>query len=1027
MRMKNRFCRMEKTLLGAMCLLSTCGITYSCSDDYDLDETSPTTLGGSIYDELKARNFRTVVRLIDDLGYAETLSKTGSKTLFVADENAYAKFFANNNWKDGNGQPVRSYEQLSKAQKRLLLNNAMLNNPYVLEMMSNTEGSEGKNLCLRQGTAASATDTIRFWKPEELPHNLNEVETQEDGTVIGDERFWDTYTQAGTPGIYMALDKTSPMMTHFLEGQLKDKQIKHSDIAFILNLAEPWAEDAENRSYIYGSRVVDEDVTCLNGYFNVLDSVLVTPPNMAEVIRSNGQTSLFSAMLDRFSAPFYSAELTQLFRNLQDIGDQDVYEKRYISSRSQSGPITSVNIDSKTIIPLNDFPYLTYDPGWNEYAISSTTVKENDMGAMFVPSDAAMEEFFIDGQGRVLMERYAKKENTRENLLYNLYQIPLDIIQALINNLMKDSFNESVPSKYLTIMNDAQDNMFAATAYPDEAAYRNLFEKVLMANNGVVYVMKRVIPPADYAAVIAPALYSENARIMRAIARADENFIEGNSFNNAPLKQYYSTYLKAMQSRFSFFVPTDDALGSYGLVDPMSLARNAAASSFYRYWRLKYSNKNNPVIPIQADAFKYNVATGQRPEDTEKPSGSALANTSAPSQSLSVGTGLIKKCLLIDMMDQHIVVHENDDEQGVAGPAKYYLSRSGAPVLVKSKGDASDNNVGMVVNGGLQVQLNSDEYPENDHDCVVTEGYDQTGGEVDGVKGYGNGMTYFLDRPMQATTRSVYNVLSRDEEHFSEFFELCETSFSEDLLKLAGFNRKIVVNAEEGTMRDMTPEEWAAEQNKYRIFTNANGYNPVQGEKLVRFFNNYRYTVYAPTNAAIEEARSKGLPTYEEIESFIESNTVTEGDEVKLSPENQLKAQAMITMLINFVKYHFQDQSFFVDNVTSEGSYQTSCIDNEQNTYISLAMKQTNGAITVTDRNGTTQNVIEPYNLLARDANFDKSPSSTAATGITNSSYAVIHQVGKVLNFVPLEGGRYDNAWTTAKKARDFVRRYAVK
>ena len=47
MRMKNRFSKMGKSLLGAMCLLSTCGITYSCSVDYDLDETMPSFLGGS--------------------------------------------------------------------------------------------------------------------------------------------------------------------------------------------------------------------------------------------------------------------------------------------------------------------------------------------------------------------------------------------------------------------------------------------------------------------------------------------------------------------------------------------------------------------------------------------------------------------------------------------------------------------------------------------------------------------------------------------------------------------------------------------------------------------------------------------------------------------------------------------------------------------------------------------------------------------------------------------------------------------
>lgn len=82
-RMKNRFSKMGKSLLGAMCLLSTCGLTYSCSDDYDLDETMPSFLGGSIYDELKARNFTTVVRLADDLGYANVLSRTGSKTLLL--------------------------------------------------------------------------------------------------------------------------------------------------------------------------------------------------------------------------------------------------------------------------------------------------------------------------------------------------------------------------------------------------------------------------------------------------------------------------------------------------------------------------------------------------------------------------------------------------------------------------------------------------------------------------------------------------------------------------------------------------------------------------------------------------------------------------------------------------------------------------------------------------------------------------------------------------------------------------------
>ena len=42
------------------------------------------------------------------------------------------------------------------------------------------------------------------------------------------------------------------------------------------------------------------------------------------------------------------------------------------------------------------------------------------MAAMFVPSDKAMKEYFLNGGGRVLINRYGKKANTEENLLFNI-------------------------------------------------------------------------------------------------------------------------------------------------------------------------------------------------------------------------------------------------------------------------------------------------------------------------------------------------------------------------------------------------------------------------------------------------------------------------------------------------------------------------------------------------------------------------------------------------------------------------------
>ena len=91
-------------------LVAAGGLT-AC-EGYDLAENDPDWLGSSIYDYLRSEgNYSNVVRMIDDLGYSDVLAKTGSKTLFVADDAAFSRFYQNNSW------GVRSYEELSLAQK----------------------------------------------------------------------------------------------------------------------------------------------------------------------------------------------------------------------------------------------------------------------------------------------------------------------------------------------------------------------------------------------------------------------------------------------------------------------------------------------------------------------------------------------------------------------------------------------------------------------------------------------------------------------------------------------------------------------------------------------------------------------------------------------------------------------------------------------------------------------------------------------------------------------------------------------
>ena len=218
----------------------------------------------------------------------------------------------------------------------------------------------------------------------------------------------------------------------------------------------------------------------------------------------------------------------------------------------------------------------------------------------------------------------------------------------------------------------------------------------------------------------------------------------------------------------------------------------------------------------------------------------------------------------------------------------------------------------------------------------------------------------------EPTKIHVYGILNKHSE-FSEFFELAKTEFASDMLAMIGFKDK-----------DWTEnsDEWKAEQNKYRIFVDGKGYNPQFNEKLVRFFNNYRYTIYVPTNAGMQEAYAKGLPRLSDFEKFVAEKTIPADPDVEdskpyMEKEDQLKAQAMVNMIVNFVKYHFQDQAFYVDHADAEGEFQTSCVDLKENIYLPIKMKQTDGRISVTDNAGATQDVIQPYNLLARDSNFD--------------------------------------------------------
>lgn len=973
MRMKNHLSSFGKMLAMAFCTLSMGGLMYSCSDDYDLPDKTPSWLGSSIYDYLKSKgNFTNTVNLIDDLSYTEVLAKTGSKTLFVADDDAYERFYANNLW------GVRKYSDLTLSQKKLLLNSAMLDNAYLLEMMANTTASTenkgswvNKNVALKQRTSLSATDTIPHFNAEDLPvsYNPNDVD------------YWARFRDPEKGGIYMACDATVPLMVHWINGQMENMKMTDEDFETVVGRPRE-----KNDVFISGSKIVKQDITCQNGYINQVEEVMDVPTNLAEMMRQNHRTKLFSHMLDRFCAPYYNSELTNAYRQINPNVDS-VFEKRYISEWSH-GTSNRYAPDDKVQSQQTEIPYyLAYDPGWNTYypyTTSSATATSGligDMAAIFVPDDNALLNYFSEtGGGGFLMERYAVElPVTAENLMRNVDQIPQNVIQAFINNLMKESFSSSLPSKYTTITNDARDPMFGEVSNIEE--YKAMIDTCLIAANGVAYVMNKTFTPATYACVAAPALVNDTLSIFNWAINVDEPY-GATDPANAPLKAFMSIFLRAMNSTFSFFIPSDNALKAY--YDPVSMA-------YAQPYALEFKFEENLVT---ARAKRYDAETGELADNyMMKAIRSEWVNNR-----------------LVDLMNAHTIVHDTamNETHYINSGKEYYLSRDGAPVRVINPELGAN---GAQVQGGWQI--------DNNQYCNITRVYDKTRE----TNGYGNGMTYIIDRPLQSTTKSVYSILydnGNEDSPYSMFFDLCQVD--RDVLDAAGFANAATTRAEKERVL-----------GRYDIFTSNNpclDYN-------VRSFKTYYYTVFIPTNDAVQQAISKGLPTWSSIADYIEAQEQiiaahendTTFDAETFKDEYQAKAQAMATELINFCKYHFMDNSVFADvPALPTQELETACINTETNRYITLTVESLgNRKLRITDAAGKSLGLLEGgnVNMLSRDLQFDNTGSN--ANLIETSSFAVLHQIDGVLDYKALTNGRYDSDWATARAAKNYLKKYAIK
>ena len=938
--MNNHLERVRRLALLSACAAAACSGLFGCSDNYDLDDegNSPSWLGSSIYAALENPNqevltgqFSNYLRLVDDLGYAEVLGKTGSKTVFPANDEAFERFYRDNAW------GVSRYEDLTEAMKKQLLYTSMLDNAILIEMLSNvSSGSSSdpidRGIALKHTTTVNVIDSItQLHGRAEMPANNS---------------HWDRY---GSETMDIVCDATRPMMVHFTSEQMTANNIttlgEGSDFEIITGDAY-----TEGAAYVFRNKVVNADVTCQNGYIHQVEDVLVPPGNVAEVIRKSGESNYFSRMLDRFCAPYENSTVRTNYNDYARANglaekSNTVYEWRYFSERSKSKNAgVNKDPDGNTI---SDDQLLPFDPGWNEYTNAATGSDAlSDLCAMFVPTDAAMERYFLPGgKGAFLIDQYGKLSNTRENLNQNIDSIPMNIVQAFLSNLMNGSFVSSVPSKFDNIMNDASDVMGLKIDSLNKNADGTYNVKI--ANNGVVYMLNTVFAPTKYEAVSAPALLSDNMRVMNWAIQ-----------DKSTLSQNFYAYLLAMTANYALFIPDDEAFGRF-YIDPAYLGHEmTSAGEGPRALHFYYDTSRSPYL--FCSEWSYDPTT----------------NMVGDSLGL-VGVANVKT-QLVDILNYHTVVLNTGEKMG---ENRYYKTKHGGEIEVAGPvGNITTVRSGAQIDNGLE-QSN------------VSQVYNQE-----------NGTTFRIDHVIQAPQNSVYKILSTTED-FRQFFNLCQSN--SDVMSWAG------ISTTENTYG-------TTEQDKYNVFVSNKGldYN-------VKFFNTYNYTVYVPNNAAMEKAYAAGLPTWDDLvalqNSMAEKEMMDENDpEVVAAKE---KAKLMIEEINHFVRYHFQDNSIYVDNTIETGAFQSQCADT-LGIYQKLTVGGGNGQIIVTDARGTSHTISSSngtINKMARDYVFDA--VATRATGISTSSFAVIHEIKEPLNYHETTD-RFDGDWQSARSMKQALKRW---
>ncbi len=946
---------MKKLFLYASLLCLGLG---SCSKDYVVPEGElPSWLGESIYKELQQHSqlegtFNTYCKLIDDLGYKEVLSKTGSKTIFPANDEAFERFFAGGNNKFG----ASSYEELTHSQKAELLFSTMLDNAILVGTLSNKQNAAGNMLqgqLVKHGTNMRLSYAVTPFYAKDMPAN---------------NKYFSRFQTGERNSMLAVFDNTVAPMVHFTGEYMLNNNMtitgSESDFKVLTG-----HEYSDGDAYIFDRKVIKSDVVCQNGYIHQLDEVLVNPGNMAEILRAGDDTKYISRMLDYYAFPEADMTLTEQYNESESANQDTVFAIRYLSKNSQRAKLAQP-VRGMTVA---DNQLLDFDPGWNYY---NPTLKggssddDAEIAAFLAPDDKAVEEYFLKEAAYILKNLGVPSlDITAANLNAHLdavYNNDPSIFSSILNNVMKPYLTKTVPSTFSTVQNDAFE--FLDVTKNDINLKGDGNYDVTIANNGVIYKMNKLFGPKLYNSVLGPASVYKDMRTMGEMLN-DHQATAGVA-SKLGADMYY--YLLSMKARYGIFVPTDNET-QFIVIDPTSVKDDDGLKGL----RFRFDPTADGSFHVLVKKYIYQSGPYNELSSYVEAAGA---------QDINIETGIFNSQIK-DLLDYCTVVLADSTETGKGSPKyglygnKFYKTKHGGAIIVN----------GNKVAGGLQAS-------DASQWSTITETFDANSADAK----IENGTVYRLDYPIQPTITSVMKTLTRSEFYdenadydaaapeYDHFLNFCLQFNNEDLYTFAGIISESDKEAQKNT-----------KMKAYRIIDDNDNWGMLSA---------YNYTIYAPTYEAMVKAQqTMGLPKWKDVLAIVE-NWESVKDQYGFTTQADAAAyvKAQLDKMTRFVRYHTQNSSLFADRyfknfdpttglTTPEPSFSTFC-SNSLGIAQTLTVTGGNNKLSVKDAAGKVVTVnasSNMANLIARDITTTEKNDGTYGKykTIETSAFVTVHGI----------------------------------